>query len=51
MTTAYASRLTRNQWDLLSSLLPRAKATGHPRTVDLYEVVNVILYLMRFSIY
>lgn len=46
MTTAYASSLTRDQWDLLSSLLPGAKATGRPRTVDLYDVVNAILYLL-----
>lgn len=46
MTTAYASNLTRDQWDLLSSLLPGPSANGRPRTVDLHEVVNGILYLL-----
>ena len=46
MTTAYFSSLTRDQWDLLSSLLPDPNATGRPRTVDLYDVINAILYLL-----
>jgi len=46
MTTAYASSLTRDQWDLLRHLLLRPKSTGRPRTVDLHDVVNAILYLL-----
>jgi putative transposase len=46
MSTAYASSLTRDQWDLLSALLPGPKATGRPRTVALYDVVNAIFYLL-----
>lgn len=46
MTSAYSSALTRDQWDLLSPLLPGPKATGRPRTVDLYAVVNAILYVL-----
>ncbi|MBD2261204.1 transposase [Pseudanabaena sp. FACHB-2040] len=46
MTTAHASSLTCDQWDLLSALSAGAKATGRPRTVDLYDVVNAILYLL-----
>ena len=46
MTSAYSSSLTRDQWDLLSSLVPGPKATGRPRTVDLYDVIDAILYLL-----
>ena len=43
----YPSDLTDAQWARLAPLLPPAKPGGHPRTVDLREVVNGILYLLR----
>jgi len=43
----YPSDLTDPQWTELASLLPAAKARGHPRTVDLREVINGILYVLR----
>src|SRR4029450_14120397 len=43
----YASDLTDAQWTLWASMLPAAKPGGHPRTVDLREVVNGILSLRR----
>ncbi|MEB3290699.1 MAG: transposase, partial [Leptolyngbya sp.] len=46
MSSEYASNLTRDQWALLVPLLPGPKATGRPRTVDLYAVVNAILYVL-----
>lgn len=46
MTSAYSTSLTRDQWDLLSSLLPESKATGRPRTVDLYAVMNAIFHVL-----
>ncbi len=48
MTTAYVSDLdlTRDQWEFLFLLLPGPKATGRPRTVGLYEVVNAIRYVL-----
>ncbi|MGD1905703.1 MAG: transposase, partial [Leptolyngbyaceae cyanobacterium] len=46
MTSAYASSLSLDQWQLLSPLLPCPRPTGRPRTVDLYDVVNGILYLL-----
>jgi putative transposase len=46
MSSDYASNLTRDQWELLVPLLPGPKATGRPRTVDLYGVVNAILYVL-----
>jgi transposase len=43
----YPSDLTDEQWSLLEPLLPRAKPGGRPRSVELREVVNAILYLLR----
>ena len=43
----YPSDLTDEQWDVLASLLPSAKTGGRPRTVDLREVVNGIVYVLR----
>jgi transposase len=47
---AYTSDLTDAQWDELAPLLPPANARGHPRTVDLREVINGILYVLRGGI-
>jgi len=44
---AYPSDLTDAQWALLAPLLPVAKPGGRPREVDLREVVNGILYVLR----
>ncbi|NET35844.1 MAG: IS5 family transposase [Cyanothece sp. SIO1E1] len=49
MTLAYASGLTNEQWELLASQLPAPKSTGRPRTVDLHQVVNAILYVLTSS--
>lgn len=43
----YPDDLTDGQWRLLAPLLPAAKPGGRPRTTDLREVVNAILYLTR----
>ena len=40
-------KLTDDQWKLLSPLLPASKHGGRPRTVDLKEVLNAILYVLR----
>jgi putative transposase len=47
MREAYRSDLTDAQWELLRPLLPAPKTGGHPRTVDLREVVNTLLYQAR----
>ena len=44
---AYSSDLTRNQFKRLSSLLPAALPGGRPRSVDLFEILNAILYVLR----
>jgi transposase len=43
----YPSDLTDTQWALLEPLLPPPKPGGRPRTVDLREVANGILYRAR----
>jgi putative transposase len=43
----YPTDLTDAQWAVLAPLLPAAKPGGRPRSADLREVVNAILYLLR----
>ena len=42
-----ASDLTDAEWAILKPLLPPARVLGRPRTTDLREVVNAILYVLR----
>ncbi len=44
---AYKSDLTDSQWQLIEALIPAAKTGGHPRSVNLREVVNGIFYVLR----
>jgi putative transposase len=44
---AYPSDLTDAQWRLIEKRIPPAKPGGRHRSVDLREVVNGILYLVR----
>ena len=43
----YTSDLTDAEWALIGPFLPPAKRLGRPRTTDLREVVNALLYMMR----
>jgi putative transposase len=43
----YPSDLTDAQWRRLAPLLPPAKPGGRPRSADLREVVDAILYVVR----
>ena len=46
----YPSDLTDEQWAIVAPLIPPAKQHkrgGHPRVVDMREVLNTILYLNR----
>jgi putative transposase len=43
----YPSDLTDDRWGLLELVIPEAKPGGRPRSVDMREVVNAILYLNR----
>jgi putative transposase len=44
---AYPSDLTDGQWAILEALVPASKHGGRPRTVNMREVINTILYLDR----
>ena len=46
----YPSDLSGLLWRLLEPLLPPDSPRGHPRTVDLREVINGILYVLRGGI-
>ena len=41
----YASDLTDREWALIVPFMPAAKRIGRPRTTDLREVMNAILYI------
>jgi transposase len=43
--TRYSSDLMDREWRLIEPFLPPRKPLGRPRTADLREVVNAILYL------
>ena len=43
----YPSDLTNDQWNELAPLLPGAKPGGRPRTVEVREVINGVLYVLR----
>src|SRR5512144_2341307 len=43
----YDTALTDAQWDILGPLLPPAPGGGRPRTTDIREVLNAILYVLR----
>lgn len=44
---AYKTDITEAQWQILQPLIPPAKPGGHPRTVNMREVVNGIFYVLR----
>lgn len=43
----YPTDLTEAQWAILAPLIPPPKPGGHPRTVDIRQVVNAIVYIDR----
>ena len=43
----YPTDLTDAQWAIIEPLIPGAKHGGRPRTVNMREVINTILYLNR----
>jgi len=45
--TTYPSGLTDEQWKLIEPQIPASKPGGRPRTVDMREVIDGILYLNR----
>jgi putative transposase len=45
--STYDTDLTDDQWKILEPFLPPLTGAGRPRTTDLREVLNAILYLLR----
>ena len=43
----YASDLTNREWTLIAPFLPPPRQQGRPRSADLREVMNAILYMAR----
>ncbi len=46
MSTQYPSNLTREQFAVIEPMLPKAKPGGRNREVDLFEIINAILYVL-----
>ena len=44
---SYPSDLSEREWAMLEPLIPKALPGGHPRTSDMREVLNAILYVDR----
>ena len=45
--TPYPSDLSDAEWEIIEPLLPNPKGFGHPRTVNLREILNGIFYVQR----
>ena len=43
----YPTDLTDREWAILAPLIPPAKPGGRPRSVDLREILNGIVYALR----
>jgi transposase len=46
MSKAYPSHLSQAQFELLNDLIPEPKSGGRPRTVDMWDVLNAIFYVL-----
>lgn len=46
MSKAYPSNLTLAQFDYLNDLIPEAKSGGHPRSVEMWKVLNVVFHIL-----
>ena len=44
---SYPSDLNEQEWVILERLIPPAKPGGRPRSTDMREVINAILYVDR----
>jgi transposase len=47
MHTTYPSDLTREQFEQIRPLLESARKNTKPRTLDLYDVFNALLYVLK----
>jgi transposase len=46
MSKAYPSNLTRDQYELISDMIPEAKRGGRKREVEKWEILNAIFYIL-----
>lgn len=46
----YPTDMTDTEWAILKPLVPKARAGGRPRSVDMLEIVNAIFYVLRGGI-
>lgn len=44
---SYRSDMSDREWEVLRSLIPEPKGFGHPRRVNLREIINAIFYVQR----
>jgi transposase len=44
---SYPTDLTDEQWELIKPMIPLAKTGGRPRTTNMKEVFNALLYMVR----
>jgi putative transposase len=42
----YPSDLTDSQWTIIQELIPQAKSGGRPRSLEMRQVINAILYIV-----
>lgn len=47
MLMSYPTDLTDEQWKIVLPLIPKKEGRGRPTTIDLRQVLNAILYLVR----
>ena len=47
MPKTYPSDLTREQFDKIRPLLESVRKKTHPRTLDLHDVFNAVLYVLK----
>ena len=47
MVKRYPTDLTDPEWAILAPFIPPAQVGGRPRTTDMREVVNAIMYVLR----
>ncbi len=47
LRAAYPTDVTDLQWEHIEPLIPKAKPGGRPRTTNMREVINGILYVLR----
>ncbi len=42
----YPTDVTNDEWKIIEPLIPAAKPSGHPRTVEVREILNAIFYVL-----